>query len=93
MTVTLGEGKHHVSVEPNCSVRAAGRYPRDPSSIPSSSDTFKAAYNTTSAQLKLKGKIEGNMDLAVKVARNSSARLPRSWGSRFSFPCIVEKGK
>tara|TARA_E500000331_G_scaffold212747_1_gene204012 strand:- start:862 stop:1269 length:408 start_codon:yes stop_codon:yes gene_type:complete len=75
---------------------------RDPSSIPSSSDIFKAAYNTISPQLKLKGmivrsvadipsarkmsgKIERNMDLAVEVARNSSARISTVLGVMISI--------
>jgi hypothetical protein len=52
---------------------------RDPSSIPSSSDIFKSAYNTISAQLKRKGIIvRGVAD--TPSARKMSGKIERSMG-------------
>ena len=52
---------------------------RDPSSIPSSSDIFKSAYNTISAQLKRKGMIvRGVAD--TPSARKMGGKIERNMG-------------
>ena len=50
---------------------------RDPSSIPSSSDIFKAAYNTISPQLKLKGMIVRSV-ADIPSARRMSGKIERN---------------
>lgn len=52
---------------------------RDPSSIPSSSDIFKAAYNTISAQLKRKGMIVRSV-ADIPSARKMSGKIERNMG-------------
>ena len=50
---------------------------RDPSSIPSSSDIFKAGYNTISPQLKLKGMIVRSV-ADIPSARRMSGKIERN---------------
>ena len=52
---------------------------RDPSSIPSDSDIFKAAYNTISAHLKRKGMIVRSV-ADIPSARKMSGKIERNMG-------------